>query len=221
MQEFQDLLADVRDDGQYHSIRSLIQPNDEEVERIADLFIQYPDFIAITQDFIHVFTEYKDEFGHFWATQEDLMTAFDKYKNELGGYWEDAAEFAKDFLIHHDDQGDYWSKPSETLKNRIGDCDCQSILLCSILRNFIDANSVFCAVGYLNPAQKDSGHMWVVTIDKNNKQRIVESTASSKQPINGVYEVEALFNDKYAFASPKGIKDFEFITVPMDSGSGT
>jgi hypothetical protein len=548
MHQFQDLLADVRDDGQYHSIRELIQPNEETVQEVADVLIQGKDFIADAQDFVHIFTKYKDEFGHFWATQTDLMTAFENYKNELGGYWEDAAEFAQDFLKHRDSMGDYWAKPSETIKNQIGDCitgdtpvwirvrgeislveirellpkgdfgvfggidiftpsgfvplnsitrkgirptyrilstsavgitpehkiivnqnlhgndryqsvkevnfnqiirlypelpiklccnyetawayglffsdgsaglgargkggfwrivnanrdylkraaialakifpefyfsidsfdsykkffltnlgprqhklyclnahlfynhvnglkddlikrfradfynglgikkvpsfiltgdtevsagfwdgvwagdgqkdgnritcknkigtlglsmvlrkigkvayvtpdheasrilghnqieegknwridggdqevfdvstasgefvagdlaikncDCFSILLCSILRNFIDANSVFCAIGFLNPAKKDSGHMWVVTIDKTGKQRIVESTASSKQPITGVYEVEALFNDQFAFASPKGVKDFDLITVPMDSNLG-
>jgi len=218
MHQFQDLLADVRDDGQYHSIRELIQPNEETVQEVADVLIQGKDFIADAQDFVHIFTKYKDEFGHFWATQTDLMTAFENYKNELGGYWEDAAEFAEDFLKHRDDFGDYWATPSETIKNIDSDCDCMSILLCSILRNFIDADSVFCAVGFLNPSQKNSGHMWVVTVDKTGKQRIVESTASSKQPITGVYEVEALFNDMYAFATPKGIKDFELITVPMTPG---
>lgn len=74
---------------------------------------------------------------------------------------------------------------------------------------------VYCAIGYLNPSNKDSGHMWVVTVDKNGKERIVEATAPSTRHATGVYAVEALFNDKYAFASDKGLKEFELLTVPF------
>jgi hypothetical protein len=217
LKQYQDLLASVRGDKEFHSIRDLVQPDDSAVQDIADVLVQGKEFIALSQDFVHVFTKYKDEFGGFWATQDELMTAFSKYKSELGGYWKTPVEFAEDFLTHQDDLGDYWSKPAETLDRRVADCDCFSILLCSILRNFIDADSVFCVLGYLDPAQKNSGHMWVVTIDKEGKQRIVESTLPSNIPTHGVYEVEALFNDQYAFATDKGIKDFGLIGVPEET----
>jgi len=171
LKQYQDLLADVRGDGQYHSVRSLVQPDDPDVQEVADVLIQGNDFISAAQDFVSAFTIYKSEIG------------------------------------------DYWSTPDEVLLNRSGDCDCLAILLCSILRNFIPAEDVYCAVGNLDPGKKNSGHMWVVTVDKNGKERIVEATAPSTRPITGVYAVEGLFNDKYAFATDFGLKDFDLLPV--------
>jgi hypothetical protein len=65
------------------------------------------------------------------------------------------------------------------------------------------------------PDDKKSGHMWVVTTDKRGRERIVEATAPSSRLVVGVYAVEYLFNDQYAFASEKGIKDFDLLPVPL------
>ena len=51
LKEYKDLLANVRADGKYHSIKSLIEPNDLTVQEVADVLIQGRDFIADTQDF--------------------------------------------------------------------------------------------------------------------------------------------------------------------------
>jgi hypothetical protein len=173
LKEYADLLANVRQDVQYHSIRSLIQPNDPTVQEIADVLIQANDFVALAQDMISAFYLYTPE------------------------------------------AGDFWNYPWEILEDKAGDCDCRSILLCSILRNFMPPEKVFCAFGYMDPKDKESGHMWVVVIEKNGNERVVEATAPSTKALTGKYEPLALFNDVYAFATEMGIKDFDLKPIPL------
>jgi hypothetical protein len=97
----------------------------------------------------------------------------------------------------------------------IKNCDCRSILLCSILRNFIPPENVFCAFGYMDPNDKESGHMWVIVIQKDGHERVVEATAPSTKVLTGKYEPLALFNDVYTLATDLAIKDFDLKVVPL------
>lgn len=105
--------------------------------------------------------------------------------------------------------GDYWATPLETILLKHGDCDCLSILLCSLLRNFISAENVFCVIGNWN----GEGHMWVVTQYHNGGDRIVESTQSSEIQLHGNYEPLAMFNDKYTLSTRKALNIFELEPV--------
>lgn len=75
LQQYDDLLADVRHDQKYHSIRSLVQPAELEVREIAQVLVQAPDFIAAAQEFVHSFTTYKKEVGDYWATPGETLAA--------------------------------------------------------------------------------------------------------------------------------------------------
>ena len=167
LKQYFDLKADVRYDGQYHSIRDLVQPDDSEVREIALVLVQADDFVAAAQDFVDSFTTYQREVGDFWTT------------------------------------------PAEMLKARAGDCDDKAILLCSILRNYIPAEDVFCAIGVLD----GDGHMWCVTKGETEEDRVIEATASSSKSTRGKYKLYAIFNDKYAFSYPEGIKEFCLMPV--------
>ena len=113
-------------------------------------------------------------------------------------------DFIDSFTTYQRQIGDYWAMPSETLEARAGDCDDKAILLCSILRNYMPAEDVFCAVG----TQDGEGHMWVVMANSNGEDRIVEATAPSSKPVKDNYRLYAIFNDQYAFSYPEGIREF-------------
>jgi len=173
LQQYDDLLADVRRDQKYHSIRSLVQPNDQEVRDIARVLVQAPDFITAAQAFVNSFVPYSLEVG------------------------------------------DYWSEPGEVLAAKTGDCDCMSILLCSILRNYIPADQVYCAFGLWNMGGKTTGHMWVFTEGEDGEDRIVEATAGPEKPGKGKYIMHGMFNDRYAFSTDIGLREFDLKPVEM------
>ena len=163
--EYEDLLANVRYDGRFHSIRDLVQPHDPLVMELADVLIQDPNFIEIAQAFVDGFTTYQEEIG------------------------------------------DYWAQPFETLALEAGDCDDKAILLCSILRNYMPAEKVFCAIGTWRHNGDEEGHMWVVT-EGNRKDRTIEATAPPGRTPSGTYRLSAIFNDEYAFAFPGAMQEF-------------
>lgn len=68
-----DLLANVRHDGKYHSIKSLVQPDDPEVKKIAEVLVQAPDFIAASQEFVNTFTTYRREIGDYWELPSETL----------------------------------------------------------------------------------------------------------------------------------------------------
>jgi transglutaminase-like putative cysteine protease len=163
--QYEDLLANVRYDGRFHSIRDLVQPHDPLVMELADVVSQDPDFIEAAQEFVDSFTTYEEEIG------------------------------------------DYWAYPWETLALRAGDCDDKAILLCSILRNYIPAEKVFCAIGTWTRNGNPGGHMWLVT-QGNRKDRTIEATAPPGRTPSGTYRLSAIFNDEYAFAYPEALQEF-------------
>ena len=173
LRQYDDLLADVRDDDKLHSIRSLVQPDDPEVKEVARVLLNAKDFISAAREFVNSFTTYGTEVG------------------------------------------DYWSEPWETLAGRSGDCDCLAILLCSLLRNQIAPEKVYCAFGLWTVAGKTEGHMWVVIEGENGEDRILESTAPPDKPDQGKYVLYGMFNDRYAFSTDAGLKEFELKPVKL------
>jgi hypothetical protein len=167
--EYDDLLANVRYDNRFHSIRSLVQPFDPDVVELAGILHGAPDFIEASHAFVHSFTYYQEEVG------------------------------------------DYWRTPRESMDQKGIDCDDSAILLCSLLRNYIPANQVFCAVGMWVKGGNRGGHMWVDVREPGKPRQILESTAASDRMPYGLYEVSALFNDEYTFATPRGLKEFGLI----------
>ena len=164
---YQELLANVRNDGEYLAIRSLVQVDDPEVKEIARVLVQSDDFLHASHEFVHTFTNYQREIGDFWGT------------------------------------------PAESLESRYLDCDCMAILLASLLRNYIPPEKVFVAFGVWSVDGTQDGHAWVVTQAEDGTDLVLESTAHHRQPLRGKYALQAMFNDKYAFATDIGIKEFE------------
>lgn len=70
---YDDLLADVRYDGNYHSVRSLVQIDDSEVREIARVLAQAPDFIEAAQEFVNTFTTYRGEVGDYWELPSETL----------------------------------------------------------------------------------------------------------------------------------------------------
>ena len=168
IKRYDDLLADVRHDHEYHSIRSLVQVDNPEVREIARVLIQANDFIESSQEFVNSFTSYGSEVGDFWRT------------------------------------------PAETLEKRTAvDCDDSAILLCSLLRNYIPPDQVYCAFGLWAMGGKTDGHMFVVTKGEGGEDRILESTAPPGKSLRGKYVIYGMFNDSYAFSTDMGLKEFD------------
>ncbi len=170
---YQELLANVRYDGEYHSIKGLVQPDHPEVREVARVLHYSGNFIEMAQEFVNSFTTYEKEIGDFWAT------------------------------------------PIELLEAQKGDCDDQAILLCSILRNYIPPEKVFCAFGLWDIRGKADGHMFVVTEGEDGEDRIIEATAGPGKPARGKYIIHGIFNDQFAFSTNLGLREFDLLTVEL------
>lgn len=171
---FSDLLADVRYDKQYHSVKGLVQPDDPTVRDVARVLVQADDFSKAAQEFVNTFTTYEKEVG------------------------------------------DYWTTPAEILEVQAGDCDDKGILLCSILRNYLPPDQVYCAFGLWSLNGDISGHMWVVTEGENGEDRVIEATAGPDRKLRGKYILHGMFNDVYAFATDIGLREFDMKTVESE-----
>ncbi len=84
------------------------------------------------------------------------------------------------------DVGEFWQVPSETLASKLGDCEDTSLVLCSLLRNAINAHV---ALGIF----QGYGHAWV----ELNGQ-ILETTYTSARPVPDPedYCTYVIFNDQ-------------------------
>jgi len=167
---YDELLANVRNDGNYHRIRSLVQVDDPEVREIARVLVQSDNFLQACHEFVHTFTNYEREIGDFWGT------------------------------------------PAESLESRYLDCDCMAILLTSLLRNYIPPEKVFIAFGVWSIGNTQDGHAWVIVQAEDGTDMVLESTADYRQPLQGKYTLQAMFNDKYTFATDIGVREFELKT---------
>ena len=72
---YKDLLANVRYDGKYHSVESLVQPDDPVVRDIARVLVQANDFIGAAQEFVDSFTTYQSEVGDYWTEPSEILEA--------------------------------------------------------------------------------------------------------------------------------------------------
>ena len=203
LEQYQGLNARVRHDSQYHPIMELVRPNDPTVRNIARVLVQAPDFIAASQEFVDSFTTYRREIGDYWATPAETMAlrcAECKSSKDIVPIplFENSEQLYKCNFCG-------W----QGVPVRAGDCDDKAILLCSILRNYMPADEVYCAIGLWTSAGDTDGHMWVVTPGNDGKDRIVESTAPPSRPVRGKYTLEAIFNDRYCFATRVGLKEFD------------
>ena len=127
-----------------------------------------------------------------------------------------AQEFVNSFTSYGSEVGDFWRTPSETLEKRTGvDCDDSAILLCSILRNYIPPDQVYCAFGLWSMGGKTDGHMFVVTKGEGGEDRILESTAPPGKVTKGKYVIYGMFNDCYCFSTDIGLKEFDLKAVEL------
>jgi len=170
---YPDILANVRNDGQYYPIRSLVQVDDPDVREIARVLVQADNFAEAVHEFVNSFTSYRREIGDFWALPAEMLTA------------------------------------------RAGDCDDSSILLCSLLRNYIPPEKVFVAFGIWSVDGSQDGHAWVVVQAEDGTDLVLESTTHPRKLLRGKYILDAMFNDQYVFATDIGVKDFD-LKVPME-----
>ena len=173
--EYSDLLANVRNDGKFHSVKALVQPDESEVRDIARVLVQVNNFVEAAQEFVGSFTQYQNEVG------------------------------------------DYWTTPGELLAAQAGDCDDKAILLCSILRNYLPPDQVYCAFGLWVLDGETTGHMWVVTEGEDGDDRIIEATAGPERKTRGKYVLHGMFNDKYAFSTEIGIREFDLKSIELEN----
>jgi hypothetical protein len=100
-------------------------------------------------------------------------------------------------------QKDYWQPPSQSIQTRVGNCATKSFLLCSLLRNELPADQVYCTLGNLYNG-KTGGHAWC-TLKLGDEEYIMESTMPTAPPLVPIsatkrYEAVHFFNDKNVFA---------------------
>ena len=72
---YRDLLANVRYDGKFHSVKSLVRPDDPTVREIARVLVQSRDFIGASQAFVDSFTTYEEEVGDYWTIPSEILDA--------------------------------------------------------------------------------------------------------------------------------------------------
>jgi len=133
-----------------------------------------------------------------------------------------AQEFVNSFTTYGSEVGDFWRTPSETLEKSTlppaeagVDCDDSAILLCSLLRNYIPPDEVYCAFGLWAMGGRTDGHMFVVTKGEGGEDRILESTAPPGKSLRGKYVIYGMFNDSYCFSTDIGLREFDLKTVEL------
>ena len=188
--EYGDLLANVRNDGKYHSVKELVQPNNSEVRDVARVLVQSKDFIRASQEFVDSFTTYQNEVGDYWREPVETINAFTRYYDQIE-------------KLGKADQPEC-------------DCDDKAILLCSILRNYLPPDQVYCAFGLWVLDGETTGHMWVVTEGEDGEDRTIEATAGPERKTRGKYIIHGMFNDKYAFSTEIGIREFDLKTIEVE-----
>ena len=135
---------------------------------------------------------------------------------QANNFIEAAQEFVDSFTTYRNEVGDYWTTPAELLEAQAGDCDDKAILLCSILRNYLPPDQVYCAFGLWSLDGETTGHMYVVTEGEDGDDRVIEATAGPERKTRGKYVLHGMFNDKYAFSTEIGIREFDLKTVEVE-----
>jgi hypothetical protein len=73
LQEYDDLLANVRWDNRFHSVRNLVQPFDPDVIELSHILHVAPNFPEAAHAFVHSYTTYGEEPGDFWRTPAESL----------------------------------------------------------------------------------------------------------------------------------------------------
>ena len=100
-------------------------------------------------------------------------------------------------------QNDLWQMPSLVITTRVGNCANKSFLLCSLLRNILPPDQVYCTLGNLYNG-KPGGHAWV-SLTLPEEEYIMEPTAPTAPPMVLAsaakrYEAVHYFNEAKVFA---------------------
>ncbi len=96
----------------------------------------------------------------------DVLAIFSRYGPD---YWS-LYNFVCQNIDYRRDVGEFFQCPSETLARKLGDCEDTSLLLCSLLRNTIDAHVALGSFqGY--------GHAWC-----EHRGQVLETTYTSARP---------------------------------------
>jgi len=106
---------------------------------------------------------------------------------------------------------DFWELPWEVLDPpRYGDCEGSSVVLVSMLRNFLDPQSIYCAIG----TYEGKGHAWTMFSD-GTEEYILDSTIPRARLVNEDSEKEAesykcylRFNDQIVIEERDGWQEF-------------
>lgn len=151
--------------------------------------------------------------GEYYSLK-DFITPAEPLVSELavtlyrgGNFVQDAQDFVHNTVRYKHDRhgGDNWQFPIDTLERGAGDCEDASLLLVSLLRNYISADEVYVVAGNW----KGEGHCWAVG---GEPWHIIESTMSSAKAVKeSSYKATAFFNDRFCWVSKK--LEFDFITV--------
>ena len=73
LKQINDIKGNVRNDGQYYSLKSFIQPFDPLVMEIASILNTSSDPISAAQDFVHRVVQYERENGEMWRYPRELL----------------------------------------------------------------------------------------------------------------------------------------------------
>jgi len=116
-------------------------------------------------------------------------------------------------------QNDLWQTPALVINTRIGNCANKSFLLCSLLRNLLPADEVYCTLGNLHNG-KPGGHAWV-ELNLPEGEYIMESTMPTAPPLVPVnaadrYEAVHYFNDEVILAIPDKTQMIPFTACYSD-----
>jgi len=100
-------------------------------------------------------------------------------------------------------QDDLWLDPTSSIHVKRGNCATKSFLLCSLLRNMLSEDEVFCTLGNLYNGMP-GGHAWITCII-NSEEYTMESTIPVVPPLvpshlTQKYEAVHYFNDKRVMA---------------------
>lgn len=101
---------------------------------------------------------------------------------------------------HRSVQDDYWAPPGITARIGVGNCATKSFLLCSLLRNELPPDKIYCVLGNLQQPKNKGGHAWV-EVQPDGARYVMESTRGDMKPMvlvdaADIYESVIYFNDK-------------------------
>lgn len=175
--------------GIVYDVREFIRPETEMIVRlISKLFdddidkCSFEERVATCYRWVLENIKYMDDSNHILL-----------YSRRRFGRW------------HVEKPREFFGFPEFTLMKGMGDCDCQSILLVSMIRACeIAPRDVFMAVGHVKIDEKDIGHAWVVVKRplgwKDRRWYIFDPTLEKWderwRPVPSFFMPQIMFNDR-------------------------